>query len=108
MARKTAKDYKKEYTDASIRLAAVEIRIRRRCLEICKAHPDVPVDWHMLDVREPHVLAPTETSRTAGEFYDCIENKGMSSEPDRFIDIMRYIEAYNEDKAGIKQGKLFN
>ena len=41
MARKTAKDYRKEYNELNKQQNALEARIRKRLETLCKQHPDV-------------------------------------------------------------------
>ena len=45
MARKTAKDYRKELDDIKLQKKALEARIRARAKELCKQHPDI---WILL------------------------------------------------------------
>ena len=41
MARKTAKDYRKEYNELTKQQNALEVRIRKRLETLCNQHPDV-------------------------------------------------------------------
>jgi len=43
MARKTAKDYRKEYNELNKQLNALEARIKERALKLCAKYPDVMV-----------------------------------------------------------------
>ena len=45
MARKTAKDYRKELNDIKLQKKALEARIVARAKELCKQHPDI---WVLL------------------------------------------------------------
>jgi len=42
MARKTAKDYRKEYNELTKQQNALEVRIRNRLELLCKRNPNIP------------------------------------------------------------------
>lgn len=86
MARKTAKDYRKEYNDLIKKQKALEARIKKRALEMCEAHPDVEFEYGI----------------KSGELH-----RYPNLYTNSYINAMDKIEQHNEKKANIKQGKLF-
>lgn len=88
MARKTHKDWKKEYSTALLKLSSVQARIHQRAEEMCKQHPDVPIGW--------------------GATGKDIERLPLVLETEDYLSIIKSIEDYNEKQSNIKQGNLFN
>lgn len=86
MARKTAKEYRKEYTILLEKTVALRVRIQNRAEELCKKFPDAPIGWGAVARELEKFRALTTTD---------------------YLDIIHNIELYNEKQAGIKQGKLF-
>jgi hypothetical protein len=101
MARKTHKDYHKEYQDVLLKEMAIENRIVKRTLEMCDAHPNVTI---------PPVIEDSfkKFGYTTGEFKEGIEEKGMTADVLDYLHVMKCIEDYNERNANVRQGKLFN
>ena len=87
MARKTAKDYSKEYTTLLEKTIALQARIKNRAEELCKKFPNAPIGWGA-------------TGRELEKSFKHLSTR-------EYLDIIRTIELYNEEKANIKQGKLF-
>lgn len=89
MGRKTSKDYKKEYNNLVQKLNALSIRIRQRAIDMCKANPTAPIG-----------------SGAVGREIEKPQFQNLDTE--EYLYIIAKIEEYNERKANIKQGKLFN
>jgi hypothetical protein len=43
MARKTAKDYRKDYADLLIKTKGLEAKVKARAEELCNANPTLPI-----------------------------------------------------------------
>lgn len=95
MTRKTAKDYLKEYRDNNEKQKALEARIKKRALELCKKYPDI-------DLELGHKKEKVRGIKS-GEIH-IYENLYTET----YIEIMQRIEEHNERQSKIKQGKLFN
>lgn len=88
MARKTHKDWKKDYSTALLKLSSIQARIGMRAEEMCKQHPDAPIGW--------------------GATGKDLDRLPMVLETEDYLSIIKHIEDYNEQQSNIKQGKLFN
>ena len=91
-ARMTAKDYKNELEDLTVKLGALKTRIQIRLLTLCKQHPDVIVG-HMndTDIKAMSIANSSYISRMHIE--DCIAT-------------IKTIEDWLHAQSPIQQGKL--
>lgn len=88
MARKTAKNYFKDYTNITARLSKLEATIEKRAQQMVKKQPDVPY----------------EDDQTVSEFMsDAIPFYDREDRVYACIDIIRKIEDHNLAAAGIVQ-----
>ena len=91
--RKTSKDYRKDYRDATAKVKALEARIKKRCIDMCNKFPDADVGKEK------------NGSPTAKDFLDILE-KGILFDVDTYLKIMSLIEEHNERKSNIKQTEI--
>ena len=93
--RKRSKDYLEEYTEASLKVKAVEARIKERTLNLCKRYPDV-------DVR----LSKDSTPATAKLYAEIIEDNPYY-EVSVMLKVMRKIEEHIDSLHPHQQQKMF-
>jgi hypothetical protein len=89
--RKTGKDYQDEYRNAMLKVAHVEVRIYKRALTLCKAHPDVVID----STRNFKIVAC--------EYFEANNSGDVVTSIEKNIEIIKKIEQYIADKHPHKQ-----
>lgn len=87
MARKTSKEYRKEYQDLLDKTKVLEGRIKKRALDMCKKFPDVPICGGSTISKD--ILTACEQSTHA------------------YIDVIRDIEEHNEKQSGYVQTSMY-
>lgn len=91
--RKTAKDYRKEYGDLIEKKIALEARIKKRAIELCKKFPDVKVS---------NVF-------TTESFYSShYSNPDNFVSVDGYLNVIQKIEEHNQKQSGIVQTSLYD
>ena len=99
MARKTANDYRKEYTDKVLKLVGVEARIKARALELCNAHPEVMIPLTIKDKMK-------KGGYSVKKFAEGIE-VGMTADIETYLDVIQVIEEDNAKKHPHVQTTMF-
>ena len=89
--RKTSKDYRKEHSDLTAKVEALEARIKKRCVDMCNKFPDADV-------------GTDEGIVTAKDFLDILQHVDVDTET--HLHVMSKIEEDNERKSNIKQTEI--
>lgn len=94
MARKTGKDYQREFIDLFLKKEGFDARVRTRLLDLCKAHPNAIIKKiGDTDIKAESIAVPTYIN-------------GL--EITTVIAYIIVIEEWLLAQQPMKQGKLFN
>lgn len=91
--RKTAKEYHKEYRDLVDKKSALEIRIKKRAIELCKKFPHIKV---------------SDVFDTKSFYSDHHSNLDDFADVNLYLNVIKKIEDYNQKQSGIVQISIFD
>ena len=100
MARKTGIIYSKEYQDLVDKTKALEVRIKKRALELCNKFPDVDFDV----IQEDNNIIKSNTNR----IINVHDGNDFSLNTDLYIRIISGIEVHNEKQSGYVQTSMYD
>lgn len=92
MARKTSKEYSKEYQDLLNKTKVLESRIKKRALNMCKKFPDVKIG---LNSNTNHIIKLHT------------DEPNLSLTTNIYIRTISNIEKYNENQSGYVQTSMY-
>lgn len=91
--RKSAKDYRNEYQDLLDKTKALESRIKKRALDLCKKFPDI-------------LINPNNNNIVTKRFYD-IYKDGENVQIEIYLKVIQDIEEYNAKQSGYVQTSMY-